>query len=227
MAADRLHVTKFKSLLLALKQIEPFVRNVELKKGSILENGRPLKKFGNMLPRELVGNWLLAVVGNFIVGQDRFELTNDPRGSDGLIHDSVSQTALCTEHVVVRAAVQDPRRDTQSLILQAIQPKVARGPTYAGGKTLVVFLFNGSNGAPWWPDRVAKALPQPLHFQAVWVISFQCIDAAGAYIYALTRLDIRSGHAPVWWVCIAPDFNSWTVSERAPQAAAPENNAPS
>ena len=42
-------------------------------------------------------------------------------------------------------------------------------------------------------------------------IGFERFEA-GDQVYAVTRLDLRAGHAPVWWVRIAADFNGWTVS---------------
>lgn len=216
--AERHKITRFKSLALALKELEPCFRNV-LKDGKpILESGRPLKKFGNMLPRELVANWLLTVVGNFFTRSERFQFTTDPRGGDGIIYDTISAEGVWTEHVIVRAASPGDRKDVQSQILQAVTKKIAKGgPAYARGKTLIVFMFSGGDGAQWWPDKVAAALPQPLHFDAVWVVGFQRF-AAGDYIYAVTRLDLRRGHAPAWWVRIASDFRSWGVSEQPPTA---------
>ncbi len=47
-------VTRFKSLKVGLKELEKFIRS-----GTQLYSGRPLKKFGMMLPREMEGNWLV------------------------------------------------------------------------------------------------------------------------------------------------------------------------
>lgn len=48
-------VTRFKSLLVALKEIEPMVRDPRH-----LQTGKPLEKFGDMRPREMLANWLLC-----------------------------------------------------------------------------------------------------------------------------------------------------------------------
>jgi len=50
-------VTKFKSLKVALKELEQFIRD-----GAHVLRGKPLKRFGGSRPRELLGNWLLAAV---------------------------------------------------------------------------------------------------------------------------------------------------------------------
>jgi hypothetical protein len=137
-------------------------------------------------------------------------------GGDGIIYDSSTEQALWTEHVIVRGAARDGKQDTQARILKAVAQKIKKGgDAYASGKTLLVFLFSGCDGAQWWPDKVAAALPLPIHFDAVWVVGFQRFEA-GDWIYGVTRLDLRGGHAPVWWVRIASDFNSWVVSDQPP-----------
>jgi len=52
-------VTMFKSLAVALKDLEPYIRN-----GRHLQVGDEFKEFGGLRSRELLGNWLLCVVGN-------------------------------------------------------------------------------------------------------------------------------------------------------------------
>jgi hypothetical protein len=168
-----------------------------------------------MLPREFLANWLLAAVGNYIVGADEFEFTSDTLGGDGLIYHAESHTALQTEHIMVRG----PMADAQTGILQAVAEKIAKGgAAYAGGKTLLVLLYGG-DGARWFPDKVAVALPRPLHFDHVWVVGFQRFepnDPSGDRIYALTRLDLSCGHCPTWWVRIFAKFDGWEVTERPP-----------
>jgi hypothetical protein len=201
---ERHNITRFKSLPLALKELEPFIRN-----GHHLESGRPFKRL-DMRSREAFANWLLSVVGNFAFGLD-FTFTSDPRGGDGIIYDSITQQAVWTEHVMVRGATRDDKQDAQTRILKAVAQKIKKGrAAYASGKTLVVFLFSGTAGAQWWPKKVAAALPDPLYFDAVRVVGFQRFEADD-WIYGVTRLDLRAGSAPAWWVRIASDFNSWVV----------------
>jgi hypothetical protein len=106
------------------------------------------------------------------------------------------------------------RDSTDVLILKQIRLKWEKGgATYATGKTLVVFL-NAPN-CLWYPSEVARQLPEPLHFEAVWVVGLQGAEDS-AYVYNVTRLDIRLGSPPTWWVRIAEDFESWQVSEARP-----------
>lgn len=37
----------------------------------------------------------------------------------------------------------------------------------------------------WFPDTVARQLPSPLHFEAVWVVGLQSVEA-GVYVYNIT-----------------------------------------
>jgi hypothetical protein len=216
----RYQITSFKSQKVALKELEPFFRNVAVgkKRRPVLESGRPVKRFGNMLPRELVVNWLFTAVGNYIAHAERFDFTSDPREGDGLIYDEASETAIWTEHVMVRG----PIADAMTGILTEVKKKIAKGGTaYAGGKHLLVFMYGG-DGARWWPNKVAATLPSPSHFDHVWVVGFQSFepnDPSGDRIYGITRLDLRRGHCPAWWVRIASNFESWEVTERPPAAS--------
>ena len=89
-------------------------------------------------------------------------------------------------------------------------PKGGGGEAYAKGKTLVVFV-DAATGA-WYPNRVTKALPDPLFFDAVWAISLQRVED-GRYIYGVTFLDISAGNAPTYHVTISENFESWQVEE--------------
>jgi hypothetical protein len=198
-------VTKFKSLKIALKELEPFIRN-----GRHLQVGDEFKRFGGLRSRELLGNWLLCVAVNACVGADRLTFTSDPLGGDGLIVDEFNGFVIRTEHVFEPGphpgAPTGRGEDAAKLVLEKIAKK--NKPKYAG-QTLVVFCNDGG-GTAWYPNKVAKALPQRLHFEAVWVVSLQGVFDGG-YNYGVTRLDLRRGNAPAWRVRIAPDFESWEV----------------
>ena len=198
-------VRKFKSLLVALKELEPFVRD-----GRHLQVGDEFKRFGGLRSREVLGNWLLCVAVNACVGADRLTFTSDPFGGDGLIVDESNGQVIRTEHVFEPGphpgAPTGRSEDAAALVLEKIAKK--NKPKYAG-QTLVVFCNDGG-GTAWHPSKVANALPDPLHFEAVWVVALQDV-VDGAYTYGVTRLDLRRGNAPAWRVRIAPDFGSWQV----------------
>ena len=84
------------------------------------------------------------------------------------------------------------------------------GLVLASGKTLVVFLHEDVGNRVWFPNEVARRLPDPLYFNAVWVIGFERIGA-GDYIYQVVHLDVSDGDALVVRVRIAKDFASWKV----------------
>jgi hypothetical protein len=195
-------ITRFKNLHLALKELEPFIRN-----GEHLQTGKPFKRFGGLRSRELLANWLLCVA----VDQNRLTFTSDPLGGDGIIFDKITEETWPTEYILVPAVRVGKASETEDLILSAINKKQEKGgAAYASGKTLIVFL-NAGGDQEWFPNKVAKKLPQPLDFEAVWVVGLYKVDN-GSYIYGVTRLDLRQGNAPTWLIKISPDFDSWEVS---------------
>src|SRR5688500_7330042 len=126
-----------------------------------------------MRSREALANWLICVVLNFEYGSDRMSFTSDPTGGDGVIHDSQTQMTWRTEHVMVRRPLSPQekahREPVQTEITEAVALKQAiGGAAYASGKHLIVFLDSG--GGEWHPNKVARALPQPLLFVDAWVV---------------------------------------------------------
>ena len=194
-------IRKFKTLALALKELEPFVRD-----GRHLQSGRPFHQLGGMRSREAIANWLLCVAANFSLGSERLIFTSDPTGGDGIIWDREQDEGWPTEHVMV-PNIPGKTEAIDVRILAAVADKHALGATYAKGKTLIVFL--DAPGGPWYPNRVAHQLPAPLLFEAVWVVSLFGVEDK-CYTYAVTRLD--TVHAPAWRVRIAEDFTAWLVT---------------
>jgi len=196
-------MTRFKSLKMALKELEPFIRN-----GRHLATGRPFKQFGGMLSREVLANWLLCVVINSTTQEtEQVTFSSDPIGGDGIIHHDASGFAVPTEHVFVPSGGTSAAGNIENLILAKIQKKhVKGGEAYASGKTLVVFLDSG--GGPWYPHKVAGQLPDPIFFDGIWVVGLYGV-IAGEYTYFATRIDLAG--TPKWRVRIAPDFDDWTV----------------
>jgi hypothetical protein len=145
-------LTRFKSLKVALKELEPFVKN-----GQHLRTGKPFKRFGDMRSREMLANWLLCATINAVEGDARdLAFWSDPDGGDGIIRDESSGTVFPTEHVMVPPQPEGSKTDAQTLILKAIKDKCAKGEQYASGSTLVVFLDAGAG--LWKPNLIAQAL---------------------------------------------------------------------
>jgi hypothetical protein len=196
----------FKHLKVCLKELEQFIRNAEH-----LQTGKPFKRFGGMRSREGVANWLLCVVGNFATQTDQLTFSSDPLGGDGIICNTVTGETWPTEHVLVPRVRGGEDADTEALILEAIGHKQNKGgAAYASGKTLLVFL--DAVGGKWFPNKVAKQLPETLDFSAVWVMGLQGVEA-GQYVYGVTLLDLSRGDAPAWRVRIGEDFDTWKVEE--------------
>jgi hypothetical protein len=194
-------VTHFKSLEVALKELEPFIRN-----GQHLFTGKPFKRMEGLRSRELLANWLLCAAVNSVTSPGRLDFSTDPDGGDGLILDTVTGEAKPTEHVLARRREGDTA-SADTLILNAITAQQAKGgKAYASGKTLVIFA---ENIGQWHPNLLARQLP-PHDFEAVWVIGLQGVED-GEYVYNVTRLN--AAHSPAWRVYIAKDFASWRVEE--------------
>jgi len=100
--------------------------------------------------------------------------------------------------------------DGEALILKAIEHKRSKGgAAYAAGKTLIVFLEAGAG--IWFPNKVARQLPNPLLFTVAWVVGLHGVES-GEYVYNVTCLDISDGVAPAVRVRVGTDFDSWTVN---------------
>jgi hypothetical protein len=202
----KIPVRKFKSMAVALKTLEPYIKDA-----THLQTGKPFQNFGDMRSREAVANWLLCATANEIDGRNlSIASTKDPIGGDGIIHDEDTGDSLPTEHVMVPRQSGGANADPQALILKAIDDKRKKGgAAYALGKTLVVFV--DADTSEWYPNKVARALPDPLYFATVWVVSLHGV-ADGAYTYHVVHLDLSDGNAPVYRVHITKDFDDWQVS---------------
>jgi hypothetical protein len=197
-------VTQFKSLALALKELEPFVRN-----GEHLQTGKPFDKFGGMRSREILANWLVCVATNAAT-EGELTFCSDPIGGDGIISDVKTGETWPTEHVIVPRLRPGETGDAETLILNAINLKRKKGGVaYAEGKTLIVFL--GAGAGVWYPNQVAKQLPDPLLFATVWVVGLQGVED-GEYVYGVTNLDLTEGKVPTLLVRVSRDFGSWQVT---------------
>ncbi|QQN63665.1 hypothetical protein JIR23_29845 [Bradyrhizobium diazoefficiens] len=192
-------------MAITLKMLEPYVKNA-----THLQTGKPFQNFGEMRSREALANWLLCATANAIDGRNlSIASTTDPMGGDGIIHDEDTGESFPTEHVMVPRQSGGADTDIQALILKAIDDKRVKGGTaYASGKTLVVFVNAGAG--EWYPNRVARALPGPLYFATVWVVSLQS-ETDGAYSYNVVHLDSSQANAPAYRVHIAKDFDDWQV----------------
>jgi len=195
----------FKSPELALKELERFIRNP-----SYLYSGKPFKVFHRMRPRELLANWLLCVVINS-TGDRKVVFASDPSEDvDGIIIDTTTGKWWETEHVMTPPPYVAQETCTHALILKAINQKRDKGGSaYASGKNLIVFI--GSGGGQWFPRKVAKELPQPLFFAAVWVVGLVKVEE-GAYTYGVSCLTAGGGDVAVFLVTITRDFDTWSVN---------------
>jgi hypothetical protein len=169
-------VRRFKSLAVAFKGIEPFVRN-----GHHLRTGRGFKKFGDMRSREILANWLLCVTVNHVGGAKLTLRSGTASGGDGVIYDTVTGHMFPTEHVMVPLASGEGA-DGETVILKAIANKCEKGgKAYASGKALVVFNESGTE---------PKTRPSSLLLKAALV-------GVAYYVGALVRFALKfPSHSP-------------------------------
>ena len=162
-----------------------------------------------MRPREVLGNWLICALVNFLRGDSAMTLGADPAGGDGLIINSINHSYSPTEHVMVPRFEISRGTSIEDEIVKAIGAKNERGPTYAAEKSLVVFSDTG--GGKWYPNAIERRLPDPFYFQEAYVVGLHYIDG-GSYVYFITELrKEKDGQVPCWLIRIAPDFSSWIV----------------
>jgi hypothetical protein len=134
-------VVRFKSMKVGLEEIEKFVRDPRH-----LEVGRPIDAFGKLLPRELLGNWLVCAAFNDAAGCEVLCFTSDPdRGDgdpdkgDGRLYHARGQQDFPTEHVMVPKLRGKERikGSVEESILQA-EKRRHGNCTYHVGKSLGV-----------------------------------------------------------------------------------------
>jgi len=198
-------VRKFKSLAVALKELEKVFRS-----GELILRGRPFENFEDGRPRELAGNWLLAAVLSHLAGTEDFTLTSE-RDSDGTICHLPSGIGRPTEHIIIPPARIGEIVSTEQRISDQVAKKQAKGgPAYARGKMLVIWNMLSTNAA-WHPNKAARTLP-PHDFDAVWVVGLQAVqDDHWIHSAALLRPDLQN--IPTWIVDINPDFSGWVVRQ--------------
>ena len=192
---------QIKDLRIILKDFEGMV-----KQPNFLRTGRRIENF-NLLPREAWGNWLISAVLRECLGKDITFLEDED--GDGIIHDRDTGQWFLTEHV---SALQTPGPHAElrgeARVLHAIQHKIDRGPEYAQGKRLVVFI---EDAREWFPNRVGRAIHGTHNFDAVYVIGLISHSDDG-YSYSISQIDGVNGHSPIWKVDINNDFTDWTTT---------------
>jgi hypothetical protein len=201
----KFRVKHFKSMNVALKELEPFVRD-----GRHLQVGKPFANFGGQRSREILANWLLCAVAN-ADEPGRYTLATSPLGGDGVIADTRQGDGWVTEHIIVPDIDGRPRAldEAERLILEAVDKKHKKGgAAYASGKTLVVFM-NAAAGS-YFPNRLVRGLPEDLAFDEVWVVGLEQL-ADRSYVYTAAVLKLEGGDAPSFRVRIAPEFDAWAV----------------
>lgn len=193
-------VKRLKSLHIALKELEPFIKD-----GDHIKSGAPLKSMGGMRSREAIANWVMCAAASRVTGAS-FSFTSDPTGGDGLIE--CGGHAVPTEHVYVPRHASGDESIEDRIVSSIIKKMEKGGEAYAKGKVLIVFLDDGRG--EWFPRRVLRRIPKPMLFEAIWLVYLRdCSE--GAYTYHAVHFGQDAGVCSVATVSIAPEFGNWSV----------------
>ncbi|MDX2164306.1 MAG: hypothetical protein SFW07_02690 [Gammaproteobacteria bacterium] len=173
-----------------------------MKNPKSLYNGRPDKNM-KLLPREILGNFLLCVVVNFENKNNNITICSDPAGGDGILQDKKSGKTWETEHVMTKINGGE-KQEAETLIIESIEAKKKKGIQYAANKRLIVFLEGGKK---WFPNKLAKLIKPPLFFHSVWIFSL-CKAPEKSFTYNIVQINNES---LIWRVEINEGFSSWKV----------------
>lgn len=201
-------IRMFASLRHALHALGPYVRDP-----SQLRSGRETEALLGLRPREALANWLVCVASNEAISGP-YTFTSDPLGGDGVILDETTRDTFPTEHVAVilPPGVPDPDGQAGELIVTKIEAKNNRGASYCRGKVLIVFMETPAG--TYYPNHIARALPEPFHFDQAWLVGLQRVESDGTYVYAVTWLQIGPfPNAPTFLVRVAPTFDDWAIEQ--------------
>lgn len=186
-----------KDLRVALKDFEPMVKELHW-----LHTGGDIENF-SLRPREAWTNWLLCAVWQHLYG-DRITFAED-KNSDGLILDRETGNCIVTEHVcALNIPEAKPRPTGEERIIEAINSKIAKGPQYAKGVTLVVF-FDGAG--TWHRNKVREAINGKHNFDGIYLVGL----AEQNRKYTVTEL--HENDSISFLVEINDDFTDWKVAQ--------------
>lgn len=193
-------VKRLKSLAVALKELEPHIRD-----GRKIKSHPEFKSI-KQRPRELLGNWLMCAVANAERGAETIHIYSDPFDGDGMLVNSATDEKMFIEQVYARA---EDGADAEALITKAFFLKAGKGEEYAAGRTLVI--LSDASGS-YFPNRLARQFKGKHHFMGVWLLG---LDAAAIaerrYTYTIADISGETELAPVWRVTLADDFSTWAV----------------
>ena len=194
-------VKRVKDLSAVLKDLERYVKAPQF-----LYSGRAFRNFG-LLPREVLGNWMICAVGNFEDSTALLTFGTDPMGGDGIVVNKKDGDVFFTEHVFIPRAASTATTTVEDLMCASVDHKAKKGAAYARGRHLVI--FSEATGL-WYPSRAARRIAGTHAFTSVWALHIDRGDDV-EYVYSVTLLDAAREQAPVWKVVIGGDFKSWRV----------------
>jgi len=164
-----------------------------------------------LLRREILANWLLAVILNHCSNSQNWVPCGDPAGNqdsaDGVLYNLKTHEFFVMEHVIALNRHSD-EVTSDARFIQAVDHKIKKGPQYALGKELVVLCENIGDI---YPNRLAAALRNKHSFSNIWAIGLSYTDGENQHQYCASCLG--SLPAPTFYVTIDLIDLEWNVSQ--------------
>lgn len=169
-----------------------------------LRVGRKLKIIG-LLPREIVGLFLVCVVGRYIAPNEDWTLSSDPDGRDGII---ICQSGpregdgFATEQVYIPPHTSG---DLTQRVLSAIARKSSKGKEYGKERHLIIYCDKHGEIDH---QKIKKEIASNNIFYSYWLIGKKSPDK---WIYFVASPKTISDPVMAYEVTINDDFRSWSV----------------
>ena len=184
----------------ALKDMEKYVKDPRW-----LWYGRDFSNF-SLRPREVWPLWLLCVVVNQVDNADfTFGETDD---CDGVILDKRTGELTMVESVAAMDFPNTKLSKGEDRVIEAIMHKASKGKAYATGKALIVFMDGADR---YEPNKIAKAVVNKHHFDAIYVVSL--INDKGGTEYSYSVMALNDSDALISIVRIESDFSNWQLMD--------------
>lgn len=197
-----------KEMVLVVKDLGDYLHTVIkpiLETPGSLKSARELKNIG-LRPRELVGLFLICVVGRHISKQD-WTISSDPDRGDGVIicNDKRREgEGFAVEQVYI------PSFSTESLTeaaISAISEKSSKGKEYGKKRHLVVFCDKHDRLDY---TKIKENIASNDIFTSYWIVGKY---SQKDFVYLVITLKATSDPPRAYAVRISRDFRSWGVEE--------------
>lgn len=175
-----------------------------LKTPTRLRTGRRLKNIG-LLPREVVGLFLVCAVGREIAPSENWTLSSDPDQRDGIIvcqSGSRKGEAFATEQVYIPPHFSGNLTD---LVLSEIARKSSKGKEYGRDRHLIIFC---DKHGLLDHQQIKKEVATNEVFYSYWLIGRASREGWSYFVFSPKTV---SDPVMAYKVVIGKDFRGWEV----------------